>query len=388
MKKIYLIKNLSPWMINELLAFSLFTQFRVILLREPAKVYHNDIEELKTRGVEVLIAPFQSFPSLKKSLFSVYFILKNISCFLEIKNFVFGIKSIYWFTKLRQDVIPSRSSVHAQFATQASIIALLYRHYLKDVEYSFTFHAYDIYFRNKFFIKLINKSKIAFTISKFSIQYVLNKYPIINSKKLEISRLGTFISKEHLGNKIKKNKALTIGFLGNFVPEKNIFLLLKAMKILSDTVDNLNMYIAGDGPLRDNVLDFIKNSVLKDKIHYLGFVYGNKKEEFFDRIDVSVLPSISEGLPVVLMEALSFSIPIIATDITALSEICKNNYNGFLIPPGDIEALKEAILKFYQMDDAEFQEYRRRAYKSSRDYDIIENSKNKLEKLGWIESRE
>jgi len=245
-----------------------------------------------------------------------------------------------------------------------------------------------LYFRNKFFIKLINKSKIAFTISKFSIQYVLNKYPIINSKKLEISRLGTFISKEHLGNKIKKNKALTIGFLGNFVPEKNIFLLLKAMKILSDTVDNLNMYIAGDGPLRDNVLDFIKNSVLKDKIHYLGFVYGNKKEEFFDRIDVSVLPSISEGLPVVLMEALSFSIPIIATDITALSEICKNNYNGFLIPPGDIEALKEAILKFYQMDDAEFQEYRRRAYKSSRDYDIIENSKNKLEKLGWIESRE
>ena len=373
-------------MINELLAFSLFTQFRLVLLRKPARIYHNDIEELKARGVEIFITPFQAFPSLKRGLFSVYFILKNISCFLGFKNFVFGIKSIHWFTILRRNIIPSHSSVHAQFATQASIIALLYKNYLKYVEYSFTFHAHDIYFPNRWFRLLVNESEKAISISEYNINYVENRYLKYNTDKINLSRLGVFLPKIR---STQKHDLLTIGFLSWWEEKKGLLILLNAFKSLIDECRvPIRLILAGDGPMHNHVINFIKDNKLHNYIEVRGKIFGKNKGDFYKEIDIFTLPSIAsqndmDGIPVVLMEAVSFGVPIISTNLSGIPEICKNNYNGFLIPSNDITALKKAILKFYYMDDVQFQQFRRRAYKSSRDYDIIENSKNKLEKLRW-----
>ena len=70
--------------------------------------------------------------------------------------------------------------------------------------------------------------------------------------------------------------------------------------------------------------------------------------------------------------------------LSRFKQICKNNYNGFLIPPGDVDALSEAILKFYEMNDQRFRQFKRNAYESSQEYDIIRNSKKKLKEIGWM----
>lgn len=378
-------------MINELLAFSQCTTFHLILLRKPPTIYKEDLAVLTKRGITIYIRPFRSFPSLKKILFASWFIVKNLFCFWGLKNFVFGIKSIYWFIKLEEKIIPENSSIHAQFATQASIIALLYKYYLKDVEYSFTFHAHDIYYPNSWFRLLVNESKKAISISEYNINYVKNHYEMYNIEKIILSRLGVFIP-DIITN--HKRNTLTIGFLSWWDEKKGLMLLLQAFNvIIHDYNLPLKLILAGDGPIRTKVEKFILDNSLQQSIDNRGKLYGKDKEQFYKDIDLFVLPSIPtendmDGIPVVLMEAVSFGVPIISTNISGIPEICKNNYNGFLIPPNDVNALIKAILRFYNMDNVQFQQFKHRAYESSRDYDIILNSKNKLEKLGWIESQE
>jgi len=383
MNNLYLIKHITPWMINELLAFSQFVQFRLVLLRTPPPVIKHDLAELEKRSIEIFITPFKKIPDFKKSVFCFLFFIKNFQCFWGIKNFVFGIKSIYWFIMMDHHIIPENSSIHAQFATQPAIISLMFKKFQKNVKYYFTFHAYDIYYKNRWFYKLIKESYKAFTISKYALDYIKENYHSINYKKISLSKLGTFLPNKVYNKKKKNNGFFTLGFLGRFVEEKNIFLLLEEVKKLVKLKIKIKLFMAGEGPLKDKILNFIRKEELNNNILYEGLIYGKQKEIFFKKIDIFILPSNSEGLPVVLMEALSYSIPIISTNICGIPELCKNNYNGFLIPPRDPSALSAAIMKFYRISNSHFQKFRCNAFESVKAYDVVSNSRRKLKELDW-----
>lgn len=385
MNYVYLVKNLSPWMINELQAFSRFVSFRLIILRNVNEMYKNDLAFLEKSGVEIFIKPFSKLPSIRKIVFMLFFIIRHAHCFLGVKNIVFGFKSIWWFIFMEDSLIIPASSIHAQFATQASIIALMYKDYLGNVSYTFTFHAHDIYYKNRWFENLVNNSKVAFSISKFSANYVYKKYKKLNKNKIALSRLGTFLPISKKIDEKKSDKELIIGFMGSFVKEKNLLFLLNTIKILisKNNKINIRLILAGEGPLKNTLINFVRKNKLDSIIKFIGNVWAEKKEQFFNEIDIFVLPSKSEGLPVVLMEAISYSIPIISTNISGIPEICIDNYNGFLIPSGDHDALLTAIIKFYNMDENRFQVFKYNAHESSKNYDIIQNSKIKLKKMGW-----
>src|SRR5690606_33187949 len=109
-------------------------------------------------------------------------------------SFVVGIKSIWWLIKTDDIYLSKPVSIHAQFATQPALIAMLLKEYHRHtkIDYFFTFHAYDIFFHNKWFTKLVNNSKKCFSISDYNIKYVLQKYKGLDTSKIEISRLGAF----------------------------------------------------------------------------------------------------------------------------------------------------------------------------------------------------
>ena len=67
---------------------------------------------------------------------------------------------------------------------------MLKKYYNRNVEYSFTFHAHDIYFNNRWFTTLVNNSQNAFSISDYNLKYVNDKYKNINPGKLKLARLG------------------------------------------------------------------------------------------------------------------------------------------------------------------------------------------------------
>ncbi|MGC9374933.1 MAG: glycosyltransferase family 4 protein [Bacteroidales bacterium] len=388
MKRIYILKNLRPWMVNELMAFSYFTGFKLVILRKPSEPFTEQLHDLQKNGVEIHIRPFLVFPSLKRICFSVWFIFKYLPCFIGLKNLIFGIKSVYWFIRLKEDTIPNNCLIHAQFATQAGIIAMMYKHFFTNCDYHFTFHAHDIYYKNRWFSRLLNNSSCAFSISEYNIQYVIEKYGS-KPEKISLSRLGVF-QPEPFEIPKQKRKPFTIGFLSWWDKKKGLILLLQSFKQLV-TEHNLPVYLllAGDGPMRSQTLNYIKKNNLHEHVKVMGWIFGAEKEQFFKSIDLFVLPSVAvkndmDGIPVVLMEAIWYGIPVVSTSISGIPELCKNKYNGFLIPSGNIEALTRAMLDFYTMDNSMFSVFRHNAMKTSKKFDIIYNSQKKLEAMEWI----
>jgi glycosyltransferase involved in cell wall biosynthesis len=373
-------------MFDELMAFSKITQFKVILLRSPSSFYYDDLQKLRENGVDVLIKPFKYNYLLKKILFIAPFLIKNVNKFASGYNFVVGFKSILWFLKLDLNHFTQQSlSIHAQFATQASVVALMVKQFHKaNTQYSFTFHAYDIYFDNKWFSLLVNESENAFSISQYNIDYITANYKKLNMKKIKLSRLGVFRPKEIAR---VENDIFTVGLMSWFVPKKGIKYLLDAIKKISEETQ-IKLILAGDGPLKKNIIKYIKTYSLEKSIQYIGKIKGKQKEDFFNSLDVFVLPSTSlptdqDGIPVVLMEAISYGLPIISTDISGIPEICRNNYNGYLIPQKNVDLLAEALAKL-KNDDAIRDKFGKSSLELSIKYDIIHNSKTKLEELNWI----
>lgn len=138
-------------------------------------------------------------------------------------------------------------------------------------------------------------------------------------------------------------KIINFLFLGNIGPGKGIFDLLNIVLQHKDTYHNkLKLYIGGDGDI-ESVVAFINEHKLGDLVEYVGWVSGDKKKILFQEANIFVLPSYNEGLPVSILEAMSYQMPIIATSVGGIPEIVKNNHNGFLVSPGNFEDINNAI---------------------------------------------
>ncbi|GAI80889.1 unnamed protein product, partial [marine sediment metagenome] len=151
--------------------------------------------------------------------------------------------------------------------------------------------------------------------------------------------------------------------------------------------NEIKLILAGDGPLRKDIIDYINDNDLKESIEYIGKVKGKKKEEFFKSLDVFVLPSISlpndqDGIPVVLMEAISYGLPLISTNVSGIPEICENNCNGYIVSEKNVNALITSINKV-KKDQKLRNDFRSKSLELSLQYDIEINSRNKVQMMGW-----
>ena len=149
------------------------------------------------------------------------------------------------------------------------------------------------------------------------------------------------------------------------------------------------LWLAGNGEEMDYIKSFITDNNLNEKVKILGRIRDQEKINFYTNIDLLVLPSIvvpndMDGIPVVLMEAISYGKPIVSTDVSGIPEICINDYDGKLIQEKNVEELVDAIEKL--ADDADF---RVKLSENSlelakKDYDLEKNSQNKLKTMNWI----
>ena len=376
-------------MMDELLTFSKLTKYEIIFLRNQDEFYDTDIKNLIKNGVRISY-PQKSFGNLfQKIKISIVFIFNNIGKFGLDYNGVIGFKSVCWFLKLDISKFPENSNIHAQFATQAAILSLLVKKYYNNKpRFSFTFHAYDIYYNNKWFAYLVNNCYKAFSISEFNIKYVFNKY--IKSDKIVLSRLGVNrnLITEIESKKRSNSDIFVVGLLSWFVEKKGIIYLLNAfLELKKQGYSEIKLTLAGDGPLKNEFVDFVMSNDLSESISYIGKIKGKQKEEFFDSLNAFVLPAISlkndqDGIPVVLMEAISYGLPIISTNVSGIPEICIDEYNGYLIPERNSKALFDSILKLNNSKEIRKQ-FSKNSIKMSLKYDININSKRKIKELKW-----
>lgn len=385
---VYIIKNMAHWMVDELIAFSRIANYDLYLLREQDSSFNEQLKELTENSVNIYTKPFVNKITFKKIKTVIAFIVSNLDKILLNYSGVITIKSLIWFLRLDMSNFSSKSSIHAQFATQAAVVSFLIKKYFDDKpSYTFTFHAHDIYFPNKWFELLVNQSKIAFSISEYNIDYVKKSYPQVNDKKLSLSRLGAFVPSYPNKTTTVDNDIIKLGFLSWLVEKKGIFYLLEATKLLRDDGFVFELIIAGDGPLREKVLNYIRSNNLGEIVKYIGKIYGKDKEKFFRNINVFALPSITvpndmDGIPVVLMEAVSYGLPIISTNVSGIPEICINDYNGYLVEEKNSIQLADAIKKI-TMNKHLITTTSKNSLEISEKYNIENNSYKKIKELGW-----
>ncbi|GAG26330.1 unnamed protein product, partial [marine sediment metagenome] len=169
-----------------------------------------------------------------------------------------------------------------------------------------------------------------------------------------------FLSKEearkYLNEKlqIKIQNYKIIGTVANFYKTKGLEYLIEAAKIIS--INQLNQHesvflIIGDGPERKNLENLIKKYQLQDKVFLLGRMPD--AYQYLRAFDVFVLPSLKEGFPWVILEAMAAEVPIVATKVGAVPEVIENGKSGFLVEVKDIEGLTKKIQNF--LEDSELQ---------------------------------
>ena len=179
----------------------------------------------------------------------------------------------------------------------------------------------------------------------------LMKYERIPSKKVltisngvDGSKFNISIDKEHKKTELGiKNKGPIIGLASRLSEEKGVKYLLSAMLKIINNYPDCCLIIAGNGPLKNELQDnTIKLGITKNVV-FIGPRID--MPELFNLFDLIALPSISEGMPMVLLEAMAAACPIVATEVGGVPAIIQHGHNGSLVKPGDPDALVSAILR-------------------------------------------
>jgi glycosyltransferase involved in cell wall biosynthesis len=138
----------------------------------------------------------------------------------------------------------------------------------------------------------------------------------------------------------KADKKLHLLFVGQLERHKGILMLLDIVNRMGDDV---MLHIAGEGSMQDYVQTRAK---LDKRIHYHGFIPFEHLVHMFDLCDVTLVPSLCyENSPTVIYESFQAGVPVIASNIGGVGELVKDGENGYLITPGDADALRKAIEK-------------------------------------------
>ncbi len=244
----------------------------------------------------------------------------------------------------------------------------------------------SLYNLNKFPLrqKILSNINSVFTVSETGKNHLIKKYKV-NPIKINVSYLG--VEGKGINGNNKNNDKLKIVSCSNLIPLKRIDLIIDTLKLLKNKNAKVIWTHIGDGILREQLEKEAKDKLDKTiQYRFLGFLKNKDVIEYYKNnyTDIFINTSSSEGIPVSIMEAQSFGIPVIATNVGAVSEIV-NNQNGFLVSSNPKpEEIAEVILKAWNNKD-ELEKKRKISFQTWKNkFNAEINYKNFINKLEEI----
>lgn len=149
-------------------------------------------------------------------------------------------------------------------------------------------------------------------------------------------------------NKVDKREIhspLRVLYVGRLVPEKGVQFLIQAIKSVSKTRP-CELWVVGSGPYKEELQTQATELGIKELVEWKGWIpWGDELFAIMRKADMLVMPSLLEGVGLVHIEAMSQSLPVIASRVDGIPEIVKNEISGLLVEPGDANAITKAIRK-------------------------------------------
>ena len=220
----------------------------------------------------------------------------------------------------------------------------------KNIPFLIFFHGWNLEFEKKvdnnykrLFLNSFGKANTIIVLSK-DFKYKLKKWGykgkiIVETTTLDSSLIQDFSFKNKIV-KINLSKKIKILFLARLEKEKGIFETIEAFKNISKRFENIELTIAGVGL----ALPEVKKEVLNDNnIKVSGYVESKSKVNVFQDNHIYCLPSYSEGLPITVLEAMSFGMPIITTKVGGLKEFIIDRKMGFFVGVKNVKDLEDKL---------------------------------------------
>ena len=245
---------------------------------------------------------------------------------------------------LREWMQTSRvTHLHAHFATNSAEVAML-AHTLSDVPYSFTAHGSDIMDRPaQIGLPLtVGSARFVAAVCSFGRSQIFKWVPQALWDKVHVVRCG--LERGYGGDGAApaqtSRRLLCIGRLSK---EKGQLLLVQAAKRLADEGVDFEIVLAGDGPMRPQIERAVSELSLGRFVKLAGWLDAAGIEAQLQQARALVVPSLSEGLPVVIMEAMASGRPVVAPFLAGIPELVNAGRTGWLFPASDTEALARAM---------------------------------------------
>ena len=134
--------------------------------------------------------------------------------------------------------------------------------------------------------------------------------------------------------------------LARLIPRKGFNYLIESLAGFKDK--NWRWILLGSGPLKNALCEQAAQSGIRDRIDFKGYVDEETKSKILSSADLFVLPSLHEGFGVVNQEAMAYGLPIVTTSVGGQIDFLKNEVNALLVPPGDVNALSDALRRMFE----------------------------------------
>jgi colanic acid/amylovoran biosynthesis glycosyltransferase len=233
--------------------------------------------------------------------------------------------------------------LHAHFGTNSAEIAML-ANKLSNISYSFTVHGPEEFDKPQSLglNTTISMAKFVVAISSFGRCQLFRWANFADWEKIKVVHCGLEADFYNVTAQAMPLKPRLV-CVGRLCEQKGQMLLIEAAKRLRDDSVDFELVLAGDGEMRADVEALINQYTLQNQIKITGWISSEAVRTHILEAQVLVLPSFAEGLPVVIMEAMSLRRPVISTYIAGIPELVKQGENGWLCVAGDIDDLTRAM---------------------------------------------
>ncbi|MGF1644423.1 MAG: glycosyltransferase family 4 protein [Thiotrichales bacterium] len=248
-----------------------------------------------------------------------------------------------------------QTHLHAHLGSQAATVAM----FVKEIfghGFSVTVHGPDEFYNapGQYLTEKVIAADFMLCISNFARSQLMKLSPYEHWHKLEVARLGVdpqiFTPKSFEPNP----EVFEIICVGRLTPAKGQHILVEALRELIAEGRKVRLRLVGDGVDRASLEQQVKSLALRDHVIFEGAVNQDRIRELYAKADAFSIPSFAEGIPVVLMEAMSMEIPCVTTRITGIPELIRDGIDGLLVAPSDSVELAQAIARL--IDDTALRE--------------------------------
>ncbi len=217
---------------------------------------------------------------------------------------------------------------------------------LMDIGFSLTLHGSDLLMHGTYLDTKLKNCAFCLTVSEYNRRYILDHYVHVNPQKVVVARLGVDVP-QRTGVSIARRSStepLNLLAVGRLHAVKDHAFLVKGCAQLQALDIPFECFIAGEGSERRKLESLIRKTGLEEKVTLLGHVAREQMSSLYDRADIVVLTSHSEGLPLVLMEAMGRGRIVLAPAITGIPELVIPRKTGFLYQAGVMDDFVDRIL--------------------------------------------